>query len=71
MSELTEEFDISPEFCEKYVYAKAWPLPRGKGHAPPPEKDDRYDVIVAGAGPAGWYQRPPQSCIADLPKDCS
>ena len=53
MTEVTEEFDISPEFCEKYVYAKAWPLPRHEEHISPPTKDEQYDVVVAGAGPSG------------------
>lgn len=53
MTEVSEQFEVSPEFCEKYVYAKAWPLPRGGGHAPLPDKDDRYDVVVVGAGPSG------------------
>lgn len=51
MANLTEEFDISPEYCEKYCYSRAWPLPR---YSPPHQpSQDKYEVVVSGAGPAG------------------
>lgn len=51
MTDLTEEFDVSDEWAEKYCYSKAWPLPRlSPPHTPSKSK---YEVVVSGAGPSG------------------
>lgn len=58
MTELTETFEVSHEFCDKYCDGKAWPLPRlGIAHVP---SLDRYEVVVAGAGPAGEVPETPE-----------
>lgn len=51
MTELTEAFEISPESVEQYHDGKAWPLPRLNSlHQ---SSDDKFEVIISGAGPAG------------------
>ncbi|KAK5948421.1 hypothetical protein OHC33_010595 [Knufia fluminis] len=53
MTDLTEEFDVSDEWAEKYCYSKAWPLPRlSPPHTPSKSK---YEVVVSGAGPSGLF----------------
>jgi len=58
MTDLTEEFEVSARWAEKYCYSKAWPLPRfsapfnGCGSV---ASEERYEVVVSGAGPAGMY----------------
>ena len=60
MTDLSEEFEQSPEWAEKYSYSKAWPLPR---FSPPhtPSKD-KYEVVVAGAGPSGMHTAELAAC---------
>jgi len=53
MADLTEEFDISDDWADKYGYSKAWPLPRFS--QPHVASKDKYEVVVCGAGPAGTH----------------
>lgn len=53
MTNVTKQFDISSDFCDKYCDGKAWPLPKTSGSQLGSNRFDRYDVVIAGAGPTG------------------